>query len=222
MQYNIIVYILLHSTYTRKTVSSALIQQTAAQDGHNDFSRVASATVCGVEYLLPLLMDSDNFFSSSCKVAEQFDQNIPLNHVHEGRNIDYKVHDKNKMLAPACWVDALLFFGIIKSNYTMDRQLCYRKKPRGPRGLQLSKGSFNVTSLTVHNVNITYNISSTLWEKHKLRPTLGYLPVRVFKKVYLNNSYIKSQKRRNIVEMVNNSIGPLKKYVKSLSIMPFV
>ena len=141
-----------------------------------------------VEYLLPLLMDSDNFFSSSCKVAEQFDQNIPLNHVHEGRNIDYKVHDKNKMLAPACWVDALLFFGIIKSNYTMDRQLCYRKKPRGPRGLQLSKGSFNVTSLTVHNVNITYNISSTLWEKHKLRPTLGYLPVRVFKKVYLNNS----------------------------------
>ena len=115
------------------------------------------------------------------------------------------------MLAPACWVDALLFFDIIKSNYTMDRQLCYRKKPRGPRGLQLSKGSFNVTSLTVHNVHITYNISSTLWEKHKLRPTLGYLPVRVFKKVYLNNSYIKSQKRRNIVEMVNSSIGPLKK-----------
>lgn len=33
----------------------------------------------------------------------------------------------------------------------------------------------------------------------------------VFKKVYLINSYIKSQKRRNIVEMVNSSIGPLKK-----------
>ena len=74
------------STYTRKTVSSALIQQTAAQDGHNDFSRVASATVCGLgsQSRVPFAFANGfrHFFSSSCKVAEQFDQNIPLNHVH--------------------------------------------------------------------------------------------------------------------------------------------
>lgn len=56
-----------------------------------------------VEYLLPLLMDSDNFFSSSCKVAEQFDQNIPLNHVHlQGAGLKDDIQIKY-MTKTKCW-----------------------------------------------------------------------------------------------------------------------
>ena len=99
-------------------------------------------------------------------------------------------------------MDALLFFG-----------------PRGPKGL--SKGSFNVTSLTIHNVHITYNRSSPLRVKHKIVWLLRVSDSQGVQKGLLKNSYIKRQKRRNIVEMVNSSIGPLKKICQILEYNAF-